>query len=760
MIRDLNALIAEMTVEEKASLCSGMNRWKTESLDGLGIPSMIVSDGPHGVRNPNREDDFGMHDVTDNRPSTCYPTASALASSWDRKLMFEVGEALAKEAKVLDIQILLGPGVNMKRSPLGGRNFEYFSEDPYLAGELGTAYVKGLQNQGVGASVKHYACNNQEHERMSISAEVDERALREIYLPAFEKIVKEAKPWSIMAAYNKVNGQFATENPYLLREILKDEWGYEGIVLSDWGATSDRVNALSAGLDLEMPGPSPANDKRIVEAVKSGQLDEQVLDDAVRRILRILFQALGRRDTGSAVDYEAHHLLAKKAAVSSIVLLKNEDNLLPLDANGTSSVAVIGQMAVQPRFQGGGSSKVNATQIDIPFDHILSHAGETVGVVYAQGYSLEDELMSQTLLEGAVRAAKGSEAVVLFLGLPDKMESEGYDRAHIDLPDDQVTLLREVANVNDKIIVVLSNGSATSMSWIDDAKAVLEGWLSGQASGSAIADILFGKANPAGKLQETFACQVEDNPSYLNFPGEEGKVEYREGIFVGYRYYDKKNMPVLFPFGHGLSYTSFDYANLRLSGDTVKDMDGLIVEADITNIGTMEGAEIVQLYVMNAKAKLIRPEKELKGFEKVNLRPGETTTIRIRLEKRDFSYYDPTRKKWVMETGKFEVCLGKSSRDICLRQAVTVVSTDKLEITLTGDSLVKDWVTSIHGKRTLFAILSEENMKEQIENALQGDHAEMVLGMPMRKMFYFDPNRAERADQIIERLLIRLKEES
>lgn len=751
-------LIKQLTIEEKASLCSGMNRWKTEQIDRLGIESIIMSDGPHGVRKPNSEDDFGMHDVSDNRAATCFPTASAMASSWDRELFFEVGEALAKEAKALDVQILLGPGVNMKRSPLGGRNFEYYSEDPYLSGEMGAAYVKGLQNQGVGACVKHYACNNQEHERMSISSEVDERTLREIYLPAFEKIVKEANPWSIMVAYNKVNGSFATENEELLRGILKDEWGFDGLTISDWGATSNRVDALSAGLDLEMPGPSPASDKKIVAAIQAGQLNEDVLDDAVRRILGIVFRAVEQRDENTVVDYGAHHQLAKKAASNSMVLLKNENKTLPLKVDGLKSMAVIGPMAVEPRIQGGGSSKVNKSKLDIPLDHILEYVGHTAEVVFAAGYANEaEEVSEETLLEEAVRVALKSEVVLLFIGLPDLLESEGYDRAHIDLPRNQVKLLTEISKVNDNVIVLLSNGSAISMPWIGHAKAVLECWLTGQASGSAIADILFGKVNPSGKLQETFALQLEDNPSYLHFPGEDGKVVYREGIFIGYRYYDKKKMQVLYPFGHGLSYTTFEYKNLRLSGDKIKDTEGLTVEVDITNTGTFVGADIVQLYVKNQKARLIRPEKELKGFEKISVCPGETKTIRFNLNKRDFSYYDPSKKKWVTETGEFEIWLGRSSRDICLKQAVTVMSTDKVEISLTGDCLVKDWISSAVGKQIFFEVLTEEKMNEQIESALQGGHAEMILGMPLRKVFYFDPERAERAEQIIEKLLSRLK---
>ncbi|QJD88234.1 glycosyl hydrolase [Cohnella herbarum] len=751
--------IKQLTLEEKASLCSGMNRWKTEAIYRFGIPSMVMSDGPHGVRKPKQDDDFGMKDVNDNRSATCFPTASAMASSWDPDLLFEVGEALAKESKALDVQILLGPGVNMKRSPLGGRNFEYYSEDPHLAGEIGAAYVKGLQSQGVGACVKHYACNNQEHERMSISSEVDERTLREIYLPAFEKIVQEAKPWSIMVAYNKVNGTYATENTYLLRDILKNEWNFDGLTVSDWGATSNRIEALKAGLDLEMPGPSPSNDKKIVEAVRSGQLDETLLDDAVRRILRVVFRSMEERNPNKEINYEAHHRLAKKAAAGSIVLLKNENQLLPLDVNGVRSLAVIGQMAAEPRIQGGGSSKVNATMFDVPLEQMKSHIVIEAKMAYAAGYSYEDEgdALAEALIAQAVQAARASEIAVLFLGLPDRFESEGYDRTHLELPYNQVRLLTEVSKVNKRVVVVLSNGSAIAMPWIGHAKAILEGWLGGQASGSAIVDILFGQCNPSGKLQETFVHQLEDNPSYLNFPGTDSKVEYREGIFIGYRYYDKKKMQVLFPFGHGLSYTSFEYTNLRTSSDYLQDLDGLTVEVDITNTGKREGSEIVQLYVNDRESRIVRPEHELKCFAKVRLLPGETSTVRMHLEKRDFSYYDPTLKRWVMETGEFELRVGKSSREIVLKRIVTVQSTDVVELKLTGDSLVKDWVASEEGRRIFFEVLAEEKMKEQVEHALLGDDALMVMGMPLRKIFYFDTERAVRAEEIVDRLLSRLK---
>ncbi|WBW95648.1 beta-glucosidase family protein [Oceanirhabdus sp. W0125-5] len=751
MEKKIEQLIGEMTLEEKASLCSGMNKWKTESIDRLNIPSIIMTDGPHGVRKAVNEDDFGAHGVDDNEKATGFPTASALASSWDRELLSEIGQALGKESKALDVSILLGPGVNMKRSPLGGRNFEYYSEDPYLAGEIGTAYVKGLQGEGVGACVKHFACNNQEFERMSISSEVDERALREIYLPAFEKIVKEANPWSIMAAYNKVNGIHATENPLLL-DILRKEWGYNGVVMSDWGAVNNRVMALKAGLDLEMPGASPANDKKIVEAVKSGELDESILDETVKRNLSILFKALESTKEVETIDFNKHHELARKAAVNSMILLKNEDRTLPLDSNTLKSMAVIGELAVEPRIQGGGSSKVNTTQVDIPLDKISENMGDNVSVNFARGYDLNRDYKDEKLIIEAVEVAKSCEIVVLFMGLPDLIESEGYDRKHMNIPENQVLLLNEIAKVNKKIVVVLNNGSAVTMgSWIKNAKALLEGWLTGQGSGSAVADILFGKANPCGKLTETYPLKLEHNPSYLNFPGVDGKVKYEEGIFIGYRYYDKRKIDVMYPFGHGLSYTEFEYSNLNVSKNELEDTEELIIEAEIKNVGSVEGAEIIQLYVRDKESRLIRPEKELKGFEKVFLKQGESKKVIFKLRKRDFSYFDPSKNYWIMETGEFDILLGSSLSDIRLEETINVISTDKIEINLTGDSPVSEWLMEEKSREIFFEFL--DKVRDRVENSLQSENAEMVLGMPLKKVMYFDTELASNSEEIIKNMI-------
>jgi beta-glucosidase len=562
MNTDIQSIIASMTLEEKAALCTGASEWSTTPVERLGVPEMIVSDGPHGIRRVPDIHSTGKQSL----PATCFPTASCSASTWDVELMGQLGAALAEEAIALHVDVVLGPGANMKRSPLGGRNFEYFSEDPYLAGELATNFIKGVQSKGVGTSLKHYAANNQEFQRFSISAEVDERTLREIYLPAYEKAVKEAQPWTVMCSYNKVNGVFASEHHTLLTNILKDEWGFEGLVVSDWGAVRNRVAALRAGLDWEMPGPQHRRVKAVVEAVRSGELAEATLDESVRRILRIVFKA---RETpkGGAFDVGAHHGLARKIAAEGIVLLKN-DGLLPL--KGHRQIAVIGRSAKAAHFQGGGSSHTNPTQVDVPFQELQSRAS-SAKLTYAEGYPA-DGSFRQDLIDQAVKVARAADVALLYVALPAHIESEGYDRTDIDLTVQQVALIQAVAKAQPKTVVVLNNGAPVVMSaWIDAVPAVLEGWMMGQAGGGALADILFGRVNPCGKLAETFPLKLPDTPAYLNWPGGAGRVQYGEGLFIGYRYYDAKELPVLFPFGYGLSYTTFAYSNPKVSATTFRD---------------------------------------------------------------------------------------------------------------------------------------------------------------------------------------------
>jgi beta-glucosidase len=627
-MKEISSLIAQMTLDEKAALCTGASAWTTTPVDRLGIPEMIVSDGPHGVRRVPNVHELGAKSL----PATCFPTASCLAATWDVDLIHKMGQALAEECIALDVDVVLGPGVNMKRSPLGGRNFEYFSEDPYLSGEMAVSLIKGIQEKGVGTSLKHFAVNNQEFQRFTISAVVDERTLRELYLPAFEKAVKEAKPWTVMCAYNKVNGEYASQHHTLLTDILKKEWGFEGLVVSDWGAVRDRVAALKGGLDLEMPGPQDRRVKAVVDAVRSGELDETVVDEAVRRILTIVFKAKETPKTG-AFDAGAHHELARQIAGEGMVLLKN-DGILPL--KGQQHIAVIGRAAENAHFQGGGSSHINPTQVAVPFKELKQQAGETE-LTYAEGYPVDDSFR-QDLIDRAVATAQSADAAVLYIALPSYKESEGYDRKDLDLTEQQIALIKAVARVQPRTVVVLNNGAPVAMSeWINDVAAVLEAFMMGQAGGAAIADVLYGKVNPSGKLAETFPLRLADTPAYLNWPGDAGEVYYGERQFIGYRYYDARQQPVLFPFGFGLSYTTFEYSNARVSAKSFKDVDGVTVMVDVTNTGKTAGKEIVQVYVHDQESGLIRPEKELKGFDKVELQPGETKTVSIQLDFRAFA---------------------------------------------------------------------------------------------------------------------------
>ncbi|HEX7599880.1 MAG TPA: glycoside hydrolase family 3 C-terminal domain-containing protein, partial [Polyangia bacterium] len=610
-------------------------------------------------------------------PATCFPTASCLASTWDVDLLRRMGEALAEECIALKVDVLLGPGANMKRSPLGGRNFEYYSEDPFLAGEMAASLINGVQSLGVGTSLKHFAANNQEFQRFTISAEIDERTLREIYLPAFETAVKKAHPWTVMCAYNKLNGVYCSENYYLLVDILKKEWGFEGLVVSDWGAVHDRVKSLQGGLDWEMPGPQERRVKAVVEAVKAGTLDVAVLNESVRRILGVVFKAHQTRQSGEGslpgeqFDVDAHHELARQIAAEGMVLLKN-NGILPL--KDLSHIAVIGRSAETAHFQGGGSSHINPTRVAVPFKEMQIRAG-SAELTYAEGYP-KDNSFRQDLIDQAVGAARSCDVALLYIALPAFKESEGYDRPDLDLTAQQIALIKAVAKVQPNTVVILNNGAPVAMSeWIDDVAAVLEAWMMGQAGGAAIADVLFGRVNPSGKLAETFPLKVADIPAHLNWPGGNGEVRYGEGIFIGYRYYDEKEMPVLFPFGYGLSYTSFAYSHATVSAATFKDADGLTVSVDVTNTGKVAGKEAVQIYVHDQKSGLVRPHKELKGFAKVELQPGETKTVSIRLDFRAFAYYHPAYRQWITEDGDFDILIGASAADLRASLAVTLQST-------------------------------------------------------------------------------------
>lgn len=697
-VLDVKKLVNELTLEEKASLCSGADFWHTKAIDRLNIPAAMVSDGPHGIR---KQESLADHmGVAESIKAIGFPTASAMACSFDRDLLHKVGDALGEECVAEDLAVLLGPGINMKRSPICGRNFEYYSEDPVVAGELGAAFVNGVQEHGVGTSLKHFAANNQEWRRMSISAEIDERTLREIYLAAFETVVKKAQPWTIMCSYNRINGVYSCENDWLLNKVLRDEWGFEGLVMTDWGAMDERVPSLKAGLDLEMPDCHGETDKLIVKAVQSGELEESVLDTAVERILTMVDKYLTARkgiDPASMVhplpssvergyDVAAHHALARTTAEQSAVLLKNED-ILPLQKD--KKIAFIGEFAKVPRIQGGGSSHINNTSVESALDA----AGDSVS--YAQGFHIDEETTDETLLQEAITLAKESDVAVIFAGLPDSFESEGFDRTHLNMPANQNELIARISEVQPNVVVVLHSGSPIAMPWLDKVAGVLQMYLAGQASGGAAVNLLFGDATPCGKLAETFPLHLEDNPSYLNFPGNREKVCYQEGVFIGYRYYDKKKMDVLFPFGYGLSYTDFTYSNMKVTVngknaadvDVIKETDEIVVSADITNTGNCDGAEIVQLYIKNPVVYEIRPEKELRDFAKVFLKAGETKTVTFMLNARAFSYYETRIHDWYAESGDYEILLASSSRDIRLQYTVSITGSKKIPF-------VADYVTT------------------------------------------------------------------
>ena len=753
---DIKAIIEGLTLEEKAGLCSGADFWHTKAVERLGVPASMVSDGPHGLR--KQEEKADHLGVNDSIKAVCFPAASATAASFDRSLLTQMGEAIGDSCQHEGLSVVLGPAVNIKRSPLCGRNFEYFSEDPYLAGQLASAYIHGVQSRNVGTSIKHFAANSQEHRRMSSSSDVDERTLREIYFPAFETAVKEEQPWTVMCSYNRLNGVFASENPWLLTEVLRNEWGFKGYVMSDWGAVSDRVAGLAAGLDLEMPSSGGYNDRRIVEAVRKGELDEAVLDRAVERILTIVFRAAENARPDTPWDKEAQHLLAADIAADCAVLLKNEDAILPLKKDET--VAFIGEFAAKPRFQGGGSSHINCFKTTSALE-----AAAGLPVLYAQGYSVEEDAASERQIAEAVAAAKRARAAVVFAGLPDVYESEGYDRTHMRLPDCQNRLIEAVAAANENTVVVLHNGSPVEMPWIDRVKGVLEAYLGGQAVGLAVVRVLYGDVNPSGHLPESFPLKLEDNPSYLFYGGEGDRAPYSEGVFVGYRYYDRKKMPVLFPFGHGLSYTSFDFSNLRLSEESITDRDTLTATVTVKNTGARAGKAVVQLYVGDTESSVFRPVRELKAFEKIALEPGEEKDLSFTLDKRAFAYWNTELHDWYVESGEFTIEIGRSSRDIVLSAPVTVRSTVPLSRRYDMNSIFMDILADpraraafqplLAGLRSALAPESDEGASDAAREAISEEMGlAMLRYMPLRGLLSFGNGEADPA--LLERILAEL----
>ncbi len=667
-------LVASLTLEEKASLTSGRDFWTTQPIERAGVPGVTLTDGPHGVRLEAGDPGvLGLHGAV---PATCFPTASALAATWDASLLRTVGEAIGLECLELGVGVLLGPGVNVKRSPLCGRNFEYLSEDPFLGGSLAAAFIQGVQSRGVGTALKHFAGNDQEQQRMTIDAVYDERTLRELELAAFEIAVTTGEPWTVMGSYNRLNGTYACQDPWLLTDVLRTEWGFRGVVMTDWGAMDERVAALAAGCDLEMPGGTTDSDRHVVEGVRAGMLEEGVLDAAATRLVALALRAERHRRT-TTFSRDEHHHLARRVAGEAAVLLRNE-GALPIAGDG--SVALIGPFAVDPRFQGTGSSRINPTRVETLLVELRALLGPE-RVTHAMGVDRPD-LPNDGLVAAAVATAIAADVAVVCVGLPDGYENEGNDRSHLRLPRSHDALVAAIAAVHPRVVVVLSNGAPVEMPWLEDVDAVVEGYLGGQAGGGGLADVLTGAVDPSGRLAETFPRHIDDVPAHRNFPGGPTTVEHREGLYVGYRFHDTVADDVLFCFGHGLSYTTFELGTPAVDRTEVSvedlERDGVAVDVEVANTGDRAGATVVQLYVRDVEAAVYRPDRELKGFSKVRLEAGGSTSVRLHLPARAFSYWHPDRADWTIEPGAFELHVGFSSRDLRGSASVRVVG-DPLE---------------------------------------------------------------------------------
>lgn len=719
----------------------------------------MVSDGPHGLR---KQDDKADHlGVNDSIKAVCFPAGCATASSFSRETVEFLGESIGEECQAEGVSTVLGPAMNIKRSPLCGRNFEYYSEDPFLSTEIAGAFVHGVQSRNVGTSPKHFMANNQEYHRMTSSSEMDERTMREIYLASFEGMVKKEKPWTIMNSYNRLNGTYLCENKEILTDILRDEWGFDGYVMTDWGAMNDRVSALKAGCELEMPASSGITDAEIVAAVKDGTLAEEVLDQACERILNIVYRFEENRDKEAVFDYEKDHESARKIEEECIVLLKNEEDILPLKKE--TKAVFIGKYAEAPRFQGGGSSHINTFKVESAVEAVNAWE-EGVKPVYVKGFDDAEDETDEALLKEAVEAAKNADTAVIFAGLPDSFESEGYDRKHMRMPDCQNRLIEAVSEVQPNTVVVLHNGSPVEMPWIDRVKGVVEAYLGGQAVGGAVVNVLYGKVNPSGRLAETFPLRLEDTPCYLTYGGEYDKSVYSEGVFTGYRYYASKDMKVLFPFGYGLSYTTFEYSNLVLDQKEIKESGKLTVSVDVTNAGSCAGKEVVQLYVSAKESKMKRPVRELRGFDKIALEPGETKTVSFTLDKRAFAYWSVQIHDWHVESGDYEIQIGKSAQEIILKDSVQVESETVIPKVFTINSTMGEIMADPKGKMIL-----EQSMKaltaggpaqamaegaQDESGAISNEMvAAMMEGMPLRQILSFVPGvKKEMLEQLLQAL--------
>jgi len=720
----------DLTLEQQASLLSGRDFWSTKALPEHGIRSIVLTDGPHGVRlQGGQADHLGINDSVQ---ATCYPPAVAIGSTWNPAAARTMGAALAAEASALGVHVLLGPGINIKRSPLCGRNFEYYSEDPYLSGVLGRDFVIALQAGGVGASVKHFAVNNQESDRMRVSADVDERALREIYLSAFERVVTEAQPATVMCSYNKINGVTASENRWLLTETLRDEWGFDGTVVSDWGAVSDRVAGVRAGMDLEMPGSGGGTDQQIVDAVRAGDLDADAVRASAQRLIRL---SAGAHENAAPLDVERGHEIATELAEDAAVLLRNEGGTLPIDQY--RAVAVVGGFAASPRYQGGGSSHINPTRVDSALDAIRAHGSRRdQQITYAEGFAADGSADDTgTLLTAAVAAAHDADVAVVFAGLPENAESEGFDRDHIDLPGDQIAVIRAVAAAATRTVVVLSHGGVVALEpWHDDVDAILDGFLLGQATGTALANLLYGDANPSGHLAETIPMRLEDTASFLNFPGEQSHVRYGEGVMVGYRHHSTLRQRVRYPFGHGLSYTEFRTDELRVE---VTGPDTATVTVTATNTGQRPGKHVVQVYVATTAGPVRRPIRELRAFDKIDLEVGQTRTVTFSLDRRAFAYWDVVDHAWTVAPGGYDVQVCADADTVIAGFAIDLDG-DHRVVPLTLDSTVGEWFAHpAVGPALMQGMAASMTEEQQAQAAEQQDQLRMVESMPMRQFLSF-----------------------
>ena len=757
---EIRSIISQMTLEEKAGMCSGADFWHLKGIERLGISSVMVTDGPHGLR---KQAEGGDHlGINESEKAVCFPAGCATAASFDRELIKRQGETIGHECQAMNVSTILGPAMNIKRSPLCGRNFEYYSEDPYVSSELAAALIEGVQSKNVGTSAKHFLANNQEKRRMTNSSNVDERTLREIYLASFEGAVKKAKPWTVMSSYNRINGEFVGDSPEFLTKILRDEWGFDGYVVSDWGAVNDRVKALKAGLDLEMPHGSDENDEMIVKAVQSGELDEKTLDITCERILNIIFRYTENREKTAVFDYEKDHETAAEVESECMVLLKNENNILPLDSS--KKIAFIGKYAKTPRYQGGGSSHINSWKVESALEAAKS-IKELANVTFAEGYQDEKDEVVKELQDEAVKTAAEADIAVLFLGLPDNFESEGYDRKHMNLPNCQNELVQKILEVQKHVVVILHNGSAVLMPWKDQVEGILEVYLGGEAVGRAVAEVLAGIKNPCGRLAETFPLRLEDTPCYLTYGKGFDNADYQEGVFVGYRYYTSRKMNTAFPFGYGLSYTTFKYSNLRVDKKEMTDQEMLQVSVNVKNTGKRSGKTVVQLYVGAPENEVIRPVRELRGFEKIFLEAGEEKTVTFTLDERVFAYWNTTIHDWYVEDGTYNVMIGENADKMCLSEEIIVHGTREIPKTYSLNTCLGELMRDPKAQAVMGPFMqgmSQNQAAVEMAEAQENDEsgavnqemmAAMMDGMPLRQLLSFVPGiTREMLEQMVNAL--------